>query len=120
MAAPFGNEKVWHKPGTRGDADDLARRLTISRAKLALTIGVHPSALSRDKLSAATQIAFDPLLDILERATRMAGDEQRAVLWFNHYPIIPLGTLPAIAHGANGNADDVMEFMELTQDGVYS
>lgn len=91
MAPALGNEKVWHRPGTRDDADDLARRLTISRAKLALTIGVHPSALSCDKLSAATQTAFDPLLDILELAARMAGDEQRAVLWFNHHPIIPWG-----------------------------
>ncbi|RJY09148.1 hypothetical protein D6201_07040 [Aurantiacibacter aquimixticola] len=94
--------------------------MTISKAELARTVRVQPSALSRDNLSAATQAAFDPLLNILESATKVAGNEERAVTWFNHYPIVPMGRLPAIAHLAYGDAEGVKEFMDLTQDGVYS
>jgi hypothetical protein len=120
MASVSQHSSSWSLPRTKSDVDSLARRLTVSRARLARVIGVHPSALSRDRLSSNTQSAFGPMLKILNRITPLSGQERRAVTWFNHIPIIPMGDLPAIEHVANGDADCVLAFIDSAEDGAYS
>lgn len=120
MTSNLQFETNWEAPGTSAEADLRARRLQISKAKLARVVGLNPSTLSRERISPASRDAFDALLNILSRVTGTAGSERRAVTWLNHVPIIPLGDLPAIEHISNGDAADVMEFLEVAEDGAYS
>lgn len=120
MTSTSPEKASWSSPQTRSEADDIASRLNISRAKLARVIRVHSSTLSRPHLSSRAQSAFVPLIEILNRVTATAGQEWRAVTWFNHIPILAMGDLPAIEHIANGDAETVLEFLDCTEDGIYS
>lgn len=102
MANVDGSKSAWKAPRTSSEVDLFASQLQISKAKVAEIVGLHPSALSRDRLSAASRGAFDPILTILNRATAIAGEEDHAVSWFKHEPIVSMGTLSAMEHVANG------------------
>ena len=110
---------TWLAPRTSKEAGRFARRLKVSKATLAKTIQVHPSALSRPKLSAGTVKAFAQLLAILNHAVSMAGNETRAVIWFKYEPIIAMGKLPAIEHVTNGDGEFVIQYMQMVEHGVY-
>ena len=62
----------------------------------------------------------DATLQILTLAKEMAGDEQRAVIWFKHQPIPGWAGKTAYDLVQEGRADQVLAYLEAVKSGVYA
>ena len=62
----------------------------------------------------------DATLRILTLAKEMAGDEQRAVIWFEHQPIPGWAGKTAYDLVQEGRADQVLAYLEAVKSGVYA
>ena len=59
-------------------------------------------------------------LRILAMAEEMAGDKQRAVIWFEHQPIPGWAGKTAYDLVQEGKADKVLAYLEAVKSNVYS
>ena len=59
-------------------------------------------------------------LRILALAEEMAGDKQRAVIWFKHQPIPGWAGKTAYDLVQEGKADKVLAYLEAVKSNVYS
>jgi hypothetical protein len=62
----------------------------------------------------------DATLKILTLAKEMAGDEQRAVFWFEQQPIPGWDGKTAYDLVQEGKADKVLAYLVAVKSGVYS
>jgi uncharacterized protein (DUF2384 family) len=62
----------------------------------------------------------DATLRILTMALEMAGDEQRAAIWFRQQPIPGWAGKTAYDLVQEGKADQVLAYLEAVRSGVYS
>ena len=62
----------------------------------------------------------DATLRILTLAKEMAGDQQRAVIWFEHQPIPGWAGKTAYDLVQEGRADQVLAYLEAVKSGVYA
>jgi uncharacterized protein (DUF2384 family) len=59
-------------------------------------------------------------LRILKMAEELAGDQQRAVIWFEQQPIPGWDGKTAYDLVQEGKADKVLAYLEAVKSGVYS
>lgn len=62
----------------------------------------------------------DAKLRILAVAEEMAGDQQRAVIWFEHQPIPGWAGKTGYDLVQEGRADKVLGYLEAVKSGVYA
>ena len=63
---------------------------------------------------------LSPVVRILAMAAEMAGDENRAVIWFKHQPIPGWAGKTAYDLVGEGKSDKVLAYLEAVRSGVYA
>lgn len=68
-------------------AGQVAESLGVNLTELAGLIGVERNTLAAKTGAREVDAALGPIFRILAMAVEMAGNEQRAAIWFKHEPI---------------------------------
>jgi Protein of unknown function (DUF2384) len=98
----------------------VSELLGVTQSELAKLAGV-----ARNTLTAASGVrkvdqALSPIVRILAMAAEMAGDENRAVIWFKHQPIPGWAGRTAYDLVREGKSDKVLAYLEAVRSGVYA
>ncbi len=101
-------------------AKRVAERLGVTMSELAGLIGVARNTLAAKAGARTVDAALSPVVRILAMAGEMAGDENRAALWFKHQPIPGWAGKTAYDLVQDGKADKVMAYLEAVRSGVYA
>lgn len=101
------------------DPKRMATILQMTQAELATMIGVHRTTLARNPGSREIQQALSPIATILSMAADMAGNTDKAVIWFRHQPVPPFGAKRPIDMVKEGKAKNVIEWLLALEDGAY-
>ena len=101
-------------------AREVERRLGVTQSELAQLAGLSRNTLASDKSSRKVDDALSPLVRIIAMAAEMAGDEQRAAVWFKHQPIPGWAGKTAFDLVKEGKADKVLAYLEAVRSGVYA
>jgi uncharacterized protein (DUF2384 family) len=102
------------------DPKRLADMLHMTMGEVADLIGVHRTTLSRNAMSPDIQARMGPIATILSRAGDMAGNADRAILWFRHQPIAAFGQKRAVDVVAGGEASALLAWFDALEDGAYA
>nr|WP_250811525.1 antitoxin Xre/MbcA/ParS toxin-binding domain-containing protein [Neorhizobium tomejilense] len=94
--------------------------LGLTHAELAKLIGVARNTLTAKSGARKVDMALSPVVRILAMASEMAGDENRAAIWFKHQPIPGWAGKTAYDLVGEGKADKVLAFLEAVRSGVYA
>jgi hypothetical protein len=114
-AARFGDGKTPFLSPRR-----IAELLGVSLTELAALIGVARNTLAGKTGMRKVDAALSPVIRILAMAVEMAGDEQRAALWFKHQPIPGWAGKTAFDLVSERKADKVLSYLEAVRSGVYA
>jgi len=110
--------------GDAGAAHLSARRvadvLGVTATELAALIGVARNTLTARSGARKVDAALSPVVRILAMAGEMAGNEQRAALWFKHQPLPGWAGKTAYDLVREGKADKVLAYLEAIRSGVYA
>ena len=98
----------------------LADMLQMTQAELADLAGVHRTTLARNPGSPEVQSKLGPIATILSRASDMGGGLSRAVIWFRHQPIAAFGYKRAVEIVEDGEAKQVLQWLDALEDGAYA
>ncbi len=98
----------------------IADLLGVTLTELAAMTGVSRNTLTAKSGARRVDNALSPVVRILAMASEMAGDDQRAALWFKHQPIP--GWAGKTAHDLvrEGKAEKVLAYLEAVRSGVYA
>jgi hypothetical protein len=94
--------------------------LGLTHAELAKLIGVARNTLTAKSGARKVDMALSPVVRILAMASEMAGDENRAAIWFKHQPIPGWAGKTAYDLVGEGKADKVLAYLEAVRSGVYA
>ncbi|CDN50791.1 antitoxin Xre/MbcA/ParS toxin-binding domain-containing protein [Neorhizobium galegae] len=94
--------------------------LGLTQAELAKLIGVARNTLTAKSGARKVDLALSPVVRILAMASEMAGDENRAAIWFKHQPIPGWAGKTAYDLVGEGKADKVLAYLEAVRSGVYA
>lgn len=94
--------------------------LGLTQTELARLIGIARNTLNAPASLRKVDQALGPVVRILAMVTDMAGDEQRAALWFKHQPIPGWAGKTAYDLVGEGKADQVLSYLEAVRSGVYA
>jgi hypothetical protein len=111
----FGDEKSPFLSPRR-----VAELLGVTLSELAGLIGVARNTLAAKAGARKVDAALSPVVRILSMAGEMAGDEQRAAIWFKHQPIPGWAGKTAYDLVGEGKADKVLAYLEAVRSGVYA
>ncbi|CDZ34555.1 DUF2384 domain-containing protein [Neorhizobium galegae] len=98
----------------------VADLLGLTHAELAKLIGVARNTLTAKSGARKVDMALSPVVRILAMASEMAGDENRAAIWFKHQPIPGWAGKTAYDLVGEGKADKVLAYLEAVRSGVYA
>ena len=98
----------------------VAEQLGVNLNELAGLIGVARNTLAAATGQRKVDAALSPVVRILAMAAEMAGDEQRAALWFRHQPIPGWAGETAFDLVRQHKADKVLSYLEAVRAGVYA
>jgi hypothetical protein len=98
----------------------MSRRLRLPLAELAKLAHVHRNTFAQRPESPAVQKSLEPMIRILTAAEQLAGDADRAIIWFRHQPIAGYDGKTALELVEAGHADAVMAHLEDLRDGAYA
>ena len=98
----------------------VAELLGVNLGELAGLIGVARNTLTAKTGARKVDAALSPVVRILSMAGEMAGDEQRAAIWFKHQPIPGWAGKTAYDLVRDGKADKVLSYLEAVRSGVYA
>jgi len=101
-------------------ARKVAELLGVTHAELAKLLGVARNTLTAPSGARKVDQALSPVVRILAMAAEMAGDQNRAVVWFKHQPIPGWAGKTAFDLVADGKADSVLAYLEAVRSGVYA
>ncbi len=106
------------------DGDLIAPRRMADRLRLPLTRLSRLAHLNRNTMvtrpdSPAVQEKLGQIARIIARAADLAGDEDRAIIWFKHQPLTGWGKTPEELV-EDGLAREVLDDLERQAEGVYS
>lgn len=87
---------------------------------LAALAGVGRNAVARNPHSPKVQNAVGAVVRLLESATEVAGDLNRALLWYRHQPIEAYRFQTPAELVAKGHADAVVAYLDDLRHGTYS
>jgi hypothetical protein len=111
----FGDEKSPFLSPRR-----VAELLGVTLSELAGLIGVARNTLAAKAGARKVDAALSPVVRILSMAGEMAGNEQRAAIWFKHQPIPGWAGKTAYDLVGEGKADKVLAYLEAVRSGVYA
>ena len=98
----------------------VAEQLGVNLGELAALIGVARNTLTAKTGARKVDAALSPVVRILSMASEMAGDEQRAAIWFKHQPIPGWAGKTAYDLVHDGKAEKVLSYLEAVRSGVYA
>lgn len=98
----------------------VSERLGLSLSELAIMIGVARTTLTAKSGARRVDSALSPLVRIIAMAAEMAGDDDRAAIWFKHQPIPGWGGKTALDLVQAGKSDTVLDYLEAVRAGVYA
>jgi len=98
----------------------MSARLRIPLSALAKLAHLHRNTLARQPASAAVQRSLEPVVRILAGAEQLAGDADRAVVWFRHQPLPGHDGRTALDLVEAGQAQAVLAYLEDLRDGAYA
>lgn len=98
----------------------VADLLGVNLGELATLVGVARNTLAAKTGARKVDAALSPVVRILAMAGEMAGDEQRAAIWFKHQPIPGWAGKTAYDLVREGKADKVLAYLESVRSGVYA
>ncbi|MET3857036.1 antitoxin Xre/MbcA/ParS toxin-binding domain-containing protein [Rhizobium sp. OAE497] len=98
----------------------VADQLGVTLAELAKLIGVARNTLTAKSSARKVDGALSNVVRILSMASEMAGDDNRAVIWFKHQPIPGWGGKTAFDLVAEGKSGKVLAYLEAVRSGVYA
>lgn len=97
----------------------MAARLRVPMTKLSRMARVNRNTMAARPESPAVQSKLAQIARIVTRATDLAGDEGRALIWFRHQPIASFaGKTPAELVEA-GEGDGVLWYLDGLETGAY-
>ena len=115
MATRFSDD-----PAPFLSARRVAESLGVNLSELAELAGVARNTLAAKVGGRKADAALSPIVRILAMAGEMAGDEQRAAIWFKHQPIPGWAGKTAYDLVREGKADKVLAYLEAVRSGVYA
>jgi hypothetical protein len=98
----------------------VADTLGVTMSELAALAGVARNTLSARSAARRVDAALSPLVRILAMAAEMAGDENRAAIWFKHQPIPGWAGKTAYDLVRERKAEKVLAYLEAARSGVYA
>ena len=98
----------------------VSELLGVTQAELAKLIGVARNTLTAKSGARKVDAALSPVVRILAMASEMAGNENRAAIWFKHQPIPGWAGKTAYDLVGEGKADKVLAYLEAVSSGVYA
>lgn len=98
----------------------VADQLGVTLAELAKLIGVARNTLTAKSSVRKVDGALSNVVRILSMASEMAGDDNRAVIWFKHQPIPGWGGKTAFDLVGEGKSGKVLAYLEAVRSGVYA
>jgi len=98
----------------------VSEKLGLPLTDLAAMIGVARTTLTAKSGQRKVDAALSPLVRIIAMAAEMAGDEDRAAIWFKHQPLPGWGGKTAHDLVRDGKSDRVLDYLESVRAGVYS
>lgn len=101
-------------------APRLSEQLGVTQSELAKLVGIARNTLTAKTATRKVDAALSPIVRILAIAAEMAGDENRAVIWFKHQPIPGWAGKTAYDLVGDGKADQVLIYLEAVRSGVYA
>jgi uncharacterized protein (DUF2384 family) len=101
------------------DPKRLASLLQMTNAELAALARLHRVTLSRNPASPEVQARLGAIAKILARAADMAGDLNKAIVWFRHQPVPALGNKCPWELVQRGDPEVVLSWLDALEDGAY-
>ena len=101
-------------------APRLSEQLGLTQSELAKLVGIARNTLTAKTATRKVDAALSPIVRILAMAAEMAGDENRAVIWFKHQPIPGWAGKTAYDLVGDGKADQVLAYLEAVRSGAYA
>lgn len=98
----------------------LSEQLGVTQSELAKLIGIARNTLTAKSATRKVDAALSPIVRILAMAAEMAGEENRAVIWFKHQPIPGWAGQTAYDLVGQGKSDQVLAYLEAVRSGVYA
>jgi Antitoxin Xre/MbcA/ParS C-terminal toxin-binding domain len=123
-AMPYGLDGAASRLREDGTAYLSARRvaslLGITSTELAALAGVARNTLVAKSGARKVDTALSPIVRIIAMASEMAGDDDRAAIWFKHQPIPGWAGKTAYDLVRERKADKVLAYLEAVRSGVYA
>jgi len=98
----------------------LGLRLHMPVAQLAKIARLHRNSLGRRKITPATQERLGEIASIIAKATAVAGDEAKAIIWFKHQPIPGFRGETAQELVTAGHGHAVLTYLDQLNHGIYA
>lgn len=98
----------------------VAELLGVNLTELVNLIGVARNTLAAKAGARKVDAALSPVVRIVSMASEMAGNEQRAAIWFKHQPIPGWAGKTAYDLVREGKTDKVLAYLEAVRFGVYA
>jgi hypothetical protein len=117
---PIAAARFQETDGPFLSARRLAEALGVTLTELASLAGVARNTLNAKKGGRTVDTALSPIVRILTLASEMAGDDQRAAIWFKHQPIPGWAGKAAYDLVRERKADKVLAYLEAVRSGVYA
>lgn len=114
-ASRFGDDQRPYLSAKR-----VADLLGVTMTELATLIGVARNTLTAKSGARKVDNALSPLVRILAMAAEMAGDDQRAAIWFKHQPIPGWAGKTSYDLVRERKSDKVLAYLEAVRSGVYA
>lgn len=98
----------------------VSEQLGVTLSELARLVGVARNTLTAKSSARKVDSALSQVVRILAMASEMAGDENRATIWFKHQPIPGWAGKTAYDLVSEGKSDKVLAYLEAVRSGVYA
>jgi hypothetical protein len=98
---------------------ELAALVGVARNTLTAKSGARKSG-ARKSGARKVDLALSPLVRILSMAAEMAGNHERAAIWFKHQPIPGWAGKTAYDLVRERKTDKVLAYLEAVRSGVYA
>jgi hypothetical protein len=98
----------------------LADGLGVTLIELAALVGLARKTLTARSFARKVDQALSPVVRIITMAREMAGDDNRAAIWFKHQPIPGWAGKTAYDLVRERKDDKVIAYLEAVGSGVYA
>jgi hypothetical protein len=104
----------------RLDPRRSAELLGLSLGELAAAAGVDRNTVTRNPGNHRVQALLGRWLNLVERAGVLAGDPNRAIVWFRHQPIEAYDFKTPLELAREGHTDAILAYLDDLDHGTYA